>query len=47
MGIKGKKQCVKEIHVQSRINQDKDLYVDVPNMGQNDVNLFRESKAPF
>ncbi|XP_057311106.1 uncharacterized protein LOC130648967 [Hydractinia symbiolongicarpus] len=37
MAMKGKKQRVKVGHVPSMINQNEDLYVDISNMGQNDV----------
>lgn len=37
LAMKGKKQRVKVSHVPSTINQNEDLYVDLPNMWQNDV----------
>ncbi|XP_057308964.1 uncharacterized protein LOC130647207 [Hydractinia symbiolongicarpus] len=35
--IKGKRQRVKVSHTPSMINQKEDLYVDIPNMGMNNV----------
>lgn len=36
-GIKGRRQMVQISNTPSTINQNEDLYVDIPNMGQNDV----------
>lgn len=37
LGFKGHRQRVQISHTPSTINQNEDLYVDNPNMGQNDV----------
>lgn len=46
MAMKGKKQRVNVSHVPSTINQGEDLYVDVPNISQNDV-ICPGSLKPF